>query len=191
LRCLIGDDHPLMRQALAVTLHGRWPQLQIEQAASFPEAWAMAASAPDFCLVDLAMPGAEPAEGVGRLREIAPTLPIMVVTGLTDPDLLDEVRSCGVITILSKTFESEELLYPIQQALGLPDAAEEPALTGRQREVLRLMGSGLTNKEIGLRLGIAPATVKIHVSRVISLLGAANRTDAVSRAEKRGRSSTG
>ena len=174
-----------MRQALAATLHGRWPQLQIEQAASFPEAWAMAASAPDFCLVDLAMPGAEPAKGVGRLREIAPALPILVVTGLTDPDLLDEVRSCGVITILSKTFETEELLDPIQQALGLPDAAEEPALTARQREVLRLMGSGLTNKEIGLRLGIAPATVKIHVSRVISILGAANRTDAVSRAEKR------
>ncbi len=186
MRCLIGDDHPLMRQALAATLVARWPQLQVEQAASFPEAWTMAAKAPNFCLVDLAMPGAEPVAGVSRLRAILPAAPILVVTGLTDAALLADIRACGVTAILSKTFEAEELLDPIQQALGLPDAAEEPALTPRQRDVLRLMGTGLTNKEIGLRLGIAPATVKIHVSRIITLLGAVNRTDAVSRAEKRG-----
>jgi DNA-binding NarL/FixJ family response regulator len=191
LRCLIGDDHPLMRQALAATLVGRWAELEVEQATSFPEAWTMAATAPDFCLVDLAMPGAEPVEGVSRLRDILADVPILVVTGLTDPALLDAIRACGVTAILSKTFEAEELLDPIQQALGLPDAAEEPALTPRQRDVLRLMGTGLTNKEIGLRLGIAPATVKIHVSRIITLLGAVNRTDAVSRAEKRGYLSTG
>jgi DNA-binding NarL/FixJ family response regulator len=191
LRCLIGDDHPLMRQALAATLLGRWPQLHIEQAATFPEAWALAATAPDFCLVDLAMPGAEPAEGVARLRETLPSVPILVVTGLTDPALLADVHACGVTAVLSKTFQADDLLNPIQHALGLPDAAEEPALTHRQLDVLRLMGTGLTNKEIGLRLGIAPATVKIHVSRIITVLGAVNRTDAVSRAEKRGHLSTG
>jgi DNA-binding NarL/FixJ family response regulator len=190
LRCLIGDDHPLMRQALAATLTGRWPELSVDQAAGFPETWALAGGGPDFCLVDLAMPGAEPVQGVQRLRDMAPDLPIMVVTGLTDPALLDAIRACGVIGILSKTFDAEELLDPLQHALGLPNGADEPSLTDRQRDVLRLMGSGLTNKEIGLRLGIAPATVKIHVSRIIALLGAANRTDAVSRAEKRGLSST-
>jgi DNA-binding NarL/FixJ family response regulator len=190
LRCLIGDDHPLMRQALAATLAGRWPGIAIEQAATFPEMWAKSASSPDVCLVDLAMPGAAPVEGVTELRRHAPASVIMVVTGLTDPALLDEVRRCGVTAILSKTFEAPDLLAPIQQALDLPDAADEPELTPRQRDVLRLMGAGLTNKEIGLRLGIAPATVKIHVSRIITTLGAVNRTDAVFRAGKRGLSST-
>ncbi|NNM76235.1 response regulator transcription factor [Sphingomonas sp. ID1715] len=186
MRCLIGDDHPLMRQALAATVTGRWPAMIVEQAASFPEVWAAAAKAPEVCLVDLAMPGAEPVEGVARVREIAPETVILVVTGLTDPALLAKVRECGVTAILSKTFEAEELLAPIQAALGLPGGEETPSLTERQRDVLRLMGAGLTNKEIGLRLGIAPATVKIHVSRIITLMGAVNRTDAVFRAEKRG-----
>ena len=186
MRCLIGDDHPLMRQALATTLTGRWPRLEIAEAASFPETWTAAANAPDFCLVDLAMPGAQPVAGVARLRMLLPHTPILVVTGLTDRPLLDAVRACGVTAILSKTFDAEDLLEPIRVALDLPEGEGDPELTARQRDVLRLMGTGLTNKEIGIRLGIAPATVKIHVSRVITLLGAVNRTDAVSRAEKRG-----
>lgn len=59
-------------------------------------------------------------------------------------------------------------------------------LPPRQREVLRLLAAGLTNKEIAVRLGIAPATVKIHVSRLIEQLGATNRTDAVSKAQRAG-----
>lgn len=186
MRGLICDDHPLMRQALVGALTARWPSVRLEQASSFPEAWALAATTPDFCLIDLAMPGAEPVSGVARMREATPDSAIIVVTGLTDERLLRDVAACGVAAILPKTFEPADLLEAIQAATPLADDAGAALPTGRQREVLRLMGAGLTNKEIAGRLGIAPATVKIHVSRIIALLQAVNRTEAVSRAERQG-----
>ncbi|PZQ56804.1 MAG: hypothetical protein DI570_20660 [Phenylobacterium zucineum] len=63
-------------------------------------------------------------------------------------------------------------------------ALEARRLPQRQQQVLALLAEGLTNKEIALRLGISPATVKIHVARLTSWLGAVNRTDAVARAQK-------
>jgi DNA-binding NarL/FixJ family response regulator len=184
VRGLICDDHPLMRQAFFLAFHARWPNVALAEAASYPEAWEHAAMTPDFCVLDLAMPGAEPLDGVKRLRAVAPAMRIAVLTGLSDDALLNEIAGEGVAAILPKTLDSDELLDRLAALLsGLGESAAAD-LPPRQREVLRLLGEGLTNKEIALRLGIAPATVKVHVSRLIEQLGAANRTDAVSKAQR-------
>lgn len=170
-----------------MTLKARWPNAAIEQAADYHEAVEAIRSRPDICIADLAMPGAEPVEGIARLRAMAPETSIFVLTGLTDDDLLDKVRECGVAAVLPKTLETSEMLAALEAALdGFDLKSGRDPLTGRRRDVLRLMTQGLTNKEIANRLLIAPATVKIHVSRVIEHFGAANRTDAVSRAQQRG-----
>lgn len=184
MRGLICDDHPLMREALAGALAGRWPDLELDQAADFPDAWARARDGVDVCLVDLSMPGAEPVAGLAALRAAAPDAIILVVTGLTDETLLNRVRECGVAAILSKNTPADVLIEAIVAAAPDLQTLGAGRLPPRLQEVLQFLAQGLTNKEIALRLGISPATVKIHVARVVSWLGAANRTDAVARAQR-------
>lgn len=186
MRGLICDDHPLMRQAFLLSMQARWPGIQMTQAGSYPEAWDKAADGPDFCVVDLAMPGAEPVTGLAELCRIAPAAAIVVLTGLTDEALLAEVAAQGIQGILPKTLDGGALLDRLAMLVPGLSVAGAADLSPRQGEVLRMLGQGCTNKEIAIRLGIAPATVKIHVSRLMEQLGAANRTDAVSKAQRSG-----
>jgi len=184
MRGLICDDHPLMREALAAAMCDRWPGLVLDEACDYPTAWTLADAGPDFCLVDLGMPGAEPVAGLSELRARAPSATLLVLTGLTDAALLQAVRACGVAELFSKNTEAEVLIDAIAAAVPGLQAMAAARLPPRQQEVLGLLGEGLTNKEIAQRLGISPATVKIHVARVTSWLGAVNRTDAVARAQR-------
>ncbi|WP_332768646.1 response regulator transcription factor [Phenylobacterium sp.] len=183
MRGLICDDHPLMREALVAAVRDRWPTLVVDEAGDFPTAWASAEAGVDFCLVDLGMPGAEPLAGLAGLRERAPEATLLAVTGLTDPALLARVLACGN-AVLSKNIEADVLLEAIGAAVPGLLALERIRLPPRQQQVLDLLAHGLTNKEIARRLEISPATVKIHVARVVSWLGALNRTDAVARAQR-------
>lgn len=184
MRGLICDDHPLMREALAAAMLDRWPEVSLVACADYPSAWAEAEAQPDFCLVDLSMPGADPVSGIASLRARAPRAMILVVTGLEDSDLLDRVRACGIDGIHSKNAEPHLLMEAIRACVPELQALEAKRLPPRQGQVLELLAEGLTNKEIARRLGISPATVKIHVARLTAWLGAANRTDAVARAQK-------
>lgn len=184
MRGLICDDHPMMREALAATLRDRWPGVTIDEAGDYPQAWAAAEAQPDFCLLDLDMPGAAPVEGLRGLRGRAPGAVVLVVTGLTDAGLLADVAGCGVRAVLSKNTDAAVLLDAIREAIPQLQDHEARTLPRRQQEVLGGLARGLTNKEIAIELGISPATVKIHVARLVSWLGAANRTDAVARAQR-------
>lgn len=186
MRGLICDDHPLIREALAAAMRDRWPGVELKEAGDYPEAWALAQAQaqPDFCLVDLSMHGAEPVEGVGRLRACAPDAVVIVVTGLKDAALMAQVAACGVAGIFSKNADPDLLMEAIRAHLPGLQSLEARRLPPRQQQVLALLAEGLTNKEIALKLGISPATVKIHVARLSAWLGAVNRTDAVARAQK-------
>lgn len=185
MRGLICDDHPLMREALAGAMRDRWPDVGLDEAGDYPSAWALAETArPDFLLVDLSMPGAEPVAGIEGLRKRAPEAAMLVVTGIQDEAVLEAVRACGVAGVYSKNAEAELLMEAIGARVPGLKACEAARLPPRQREVLGLLAEGLTNKEIARRLGISPATVKVHVARLSEWLGAVNRTDAVARAQK-------
>jgi DNA-binding NarL/FixJ family response regulator len=184
MRGLICDDHPLVREALAASLRECWPDLTLQEAGDYPAAWTLADAGADLVLVDLGMPGAGPVDGVKGLRARLPDARILVLTGLTDRTLLDAVEDCGVSAIVSKNADTGVLLDAIRAAAPELQALEAGRLPPRQREVLGLLAEGLTNKEIALRLGISPATVKIHVARLSTWLGAVNRTDAVARAQR-------
>lgn len=185
MRGLICDDHPLMREALTGAMRDRWPEVALDEAGDYPSAWALAETArPDFLLVDLSMPGAEPVAGIEGLRTRAPEAAMLVVTGIEDEAVLAAVRACGVAGVYSKNAEAELLMEAIGARVPGLKACEAARLPPRQREVLGLLAEGLTNKEIARRLGISPATVKVHVARLSEWLGAVNRTDAVARAQK-------
>ena len=185
MRGLICDDHPLMREALAGVMRDRWPDLVLDEAGDYPAAWAAAeAGALDFCVADLGMPGSDPLPGLAGLVARAPDAVVLVLTGLTDPALLADVRASGARDVFSKNADTDTLIAAIREALPDLQAMEAARLPPRQQEVLALLAEGLTNKEIALRMGISPATVKIHVARLSAWLGAVNRTDAVARAQR-------
>nr|WP_295112981.1 response regulator transcription factor [uncultured Caulobacter sp.] len=183
MRGLICDDHPLMRAALVSAMRGRWPHLELDEAGDYPSAWALAQRGPDFCLVDLSMPGSEPLEGLATLRARAPKATLVVNTGVDDAGLLEAVRNFGVAAICFKNAEPATLIETIRARVQGIRALELKALPPRQLQVLRLMAEGMSNKQIAQKLTISPSTVKIHVARLTEELGAINRTDAVARAK--------
>ncbi len=206
--CLICDDHAMMREALAGAVALGWPGTEIVQAADFPQAWAAAAERPDLIVTDLAMPGATPAEGVRRLRQIAPQTPILVVTGNEADDVLLALLELGIAGFAPKTSRSAVIEAAIRLVLaggrylpprlaeiavgraaaapGAHPAAAGPRLTERQTDVLVLIAQGRSNKEIARSLDLSPATVKAHIAAGLAVLGAANRTEAVVRARELG-----
>lgn len=183
MRGLICDDHPLMREAVTFALRDRWPALYLAEASDYPEAWAAADAGLDLCVIDLAMPGADPLSGLAEIRRRAPAASLIVLTGLNDQALLADVEAMGV-PVLPKTLDGPDLLDAIATLSPTLDAERPTALPPRQQQVLALLAEGLTNKEIARRLGISPSTVKIHVARLTTWLGAANRTDAAARARR-------
>lgn len=201
--CLICDDHQMMLQALRGSVQMSWPQAEITLASNFPSAWSSAAARPDLILCDLGMPGAAPVEGIRRLRAAAPESPVLVVTGVEDDQILLDMFELGVAGFIPKVSSPTILELAIRLILAgghylpermikltsrLSETSSEPPsfaaganfskLTVRQIEVLRMIATGKSNKEIARALCLSPATVKAHVAAVIAALGSANRTEA-------------
>lgn len=210
--CLICDDHALVRDALAATIRRRWPSAEILQAADFPTAWALAGRLPDLCLADLDMPGADARAGIAGILAVAPETRLLVITGLADDRLMLDLLAAGVAGFASKALDADIIAAAIGLVLaggrylpprlaemaaggvippppstpGVRAAPAKDPLTPRQRDVLRLMADGLSNKDIARRLDLSPATVKTHVAHLIAIIGAANRTEASALARGRG-----
>lgn len=207
--CLICDDHVLLREALAGAVLQKWPNARIGQCGDFPSAWVEAENDYDICIADLVMPGADPRTGIEGLMRVAPGMRILVVTGFEDDALLLDLLAMGAAGFSPKTASSAVIeaalvligaggrylppriaeLAASRVSARSASSARDPAalvrerLTERQLEVLRLVARGLTNKEIGLALDLAPSTVKTHIMHIQTCLGAANRTDASIKAQ--------
>lgn len=217
MAALACDDHPLVRSALALVLEDivGGPVLT---AHDYAGAWAHAEARDDIeiAVVDLHMPGIDGIEGLVGLRERAPDMRIVVLTGSdSDEDLL-AVLALGVDGFVPKSVEpgvveaairlvmaggrylparvaelaaqNSAALPPPQAAPVAPPPIEAPLgrLSSRQRDVLDQMARGRANKEIAQLLGLSPATVKTHVAHIIAVVGASNRTEAATRARELG-----
>lgn len=194
----------MLREALAGAVAVHWPDAKIVQCVDFPSAWQAAQTQPDLILSDLIMPGASPIEGVGRLRAIAPGSPILVVTGNEDEATLLALFEIGVAGFAPKTSKSAVIEAAIRLILAggryLPPRLIDMAakrggsaapgamarLTARQTDVLKLIATGQSNKEIARDLDLSPATIKAHAAAAIAALGANNRAEAVFKARELG-----
>jgi DNA-binding NarL/FixJ family response regulator len=206
IRILVADDHPVVRDGLVAIL-GTQPDFQIvgEAGTGTEAVQKTLAAAPDVLLLDLQMPELD---GVGVLKQLraasSPARVIVFTAFDTDERIVDAVQA-GAQGYLLKGAPREELFNAVRvvraggsllqpliatKLLKHVVRAEEPtssdALTGRELEVLRLMGSGLQNKEIAAALVISERTVKFHVSSILQKLDAGNRTEAVRNAVQQG-----
>ena len=207
MRVLIADDHPLVRDALARTVRELDGHADVQQAGDFEALLRLALAAPaDLALLDLNMPGMNGVAGLRRLREMLPTLPVVVASGQDDAATIRAVLAAGAAGFIPKSERTEVMLHALRLVLaggvyvparGLEEAAVvEPtalskqaaaaALTPRQRDVLRALSRGQPNKLIARELGLTEGTVKIHIAAILRALQARNRTEAVVRAREIG-----
>lgn len=192
IRIIVVDDHPVVREGLVAALARRDDFAIVASFGSAEELLASRAEA-DVVLLDLELPGLG---GVDVLRRIQ--TPALVLTAYASDEQIDAVLRAGARGYLLKGAalgEIERALRAVARgerhldprvASRLAVLAHAPRLSARERDVLRLLVAGKSNKEIASALQVAERTVKFHVTSIFNKLGAENRAQAVTIAHERG-----
>lgn len=196
-RVLVVDDHPLMRQALSSVIADEPDFIVVGEAENGEQAISQAqALNPDVIVMDLYMPVKDGLSAAAELTAARPETRILALTSSTlDSSALAAVEA-GALGYILKDAHPEEFLQALRQVTQgneyWPPAAvakivrglrqhppqEESELTGREQEVLNLLGDGLSNNAIAKCLCISEATVRAHVYHILQKLGLENRTQA-------------
>jgi DNA-binding NarL/FixJ family response regulator len=206
IRLLVVDDHPVVRQGLIALLEDDAEFRVVGAAGSAEEALPLArGQRPDVVLLDLELPGMEGVAAIPRLLEAAPEARVLVFTAYqTDERVLGALRA-GARGYVLKGASADDLGRAIRTVAGggsyldprvaatVVSEMRGPAagharegLSGRERQVLRLVADGLANKQIARELAVSERTVKFHVASLFRKLGADNRAQAVALAVQRG-----
>jgi DNA-binding NarL/FixJ family response regulator len=190
-RILIADDHELLRRGLKTILSDSFPDLQVVEAADARQTLEAARKQPcDIVLLDINMPGRSGLEVLQELRRIYPKLPVVVLSASGEADYALRAFKLGASGYLCKQSASSELLAAIRkalhggryvtpflaEALAATVAGEIPAiphetLSNRELEVLRLVASGKTLKEIAADLALSEKTIGTYRTRISQKLG--------------------
>jgi DNA-binding NarL/FixJ family response regulator len=192
---LVVDDHALMRAGLRGVIAGDGDMRVVGMVADGAEALAaLATSCADVVLMDLSMPGMDGVAATRRITAQYPGVDVVVLTSYADQRRVLEAMDAGAVGYLLKDSDPGELLAAIRSAarghspldprvarMLLHQRRTAPSggeLTEREREVLTLVGRGLTNKQIAGALGIREGTVKAHLTSVFQQVGVHDRTSA-------------
>ena len=199
LKLMLVDDHYLVRMGLASVLALEPDMVVCAEASTGEQACALyRAHRPDVTLMDLRLPGMSGTETVLAIRAEFPDARIvMISTYVCDEEIYGALHA-GAMAYLVKSVQREELIravrkaaagqrhIPAEVATRLADRVTRSQLSTRELDVLRLLVGGRRNREIATALDISEGTVKLHVSSILSKLGAADRTEAVTRALQHG-----
>jgi DNA-binding NarL/FixJ family response regulator len=203
---IVADDHPLFRSAIKEALEAQQGQTRFLEAHSFETLQQLVDEnrEVDLVLLDLHMPGVTGFAGLVYLCKRYPSVPVVIISANDDPVVIQRALEHGAAGFIPKSSSMETITAAIAAVLmgeiwspplhhsDLPgrndselELAERMAqLTPQQFKVLMMMSKGLLNKQIGYELKVSEATVKAHVTAIMSKLGVNNRTQAVLAAER-------
>jgi DNA-binding NarL/FixJ family response regulator len=206
IRVLIVDDHPMVRRGMRDFL-GLHDDLEVVGEAADGEAALEAAATlqPDVVVMDLLMPGLDGIDATAELKARHPGIEVVAITSFVEEDLVTAAIEAGASGFLLKDAEADDLAGAIRAAQagevyldpavagivarrmragsshGGADDRTEAALgrlTARERDVLRCVARGLSNRAIADELGMAERTARTHVSNILAKLGLTSRTQA-------------
>lgn len=210
IRVVLADDHALVRQGISRFLEESGDITVVAEAGDGQRALELVAEhQPDIAVIDIRMPKLSGVDLARRIKTEHPEVRILVLTAYDDDPYIFALLQAGANGYILKTADSAQLIQAVRLI-----AAGEPALdptvakrllervasgrvelkgdevverpTDRELEVLRLAGKGLTNRAIGLELGISDRTVQGHLAKVYSKLHVNSRTEAVLKAMQQG-----
>lgn len=196
---LLVDDHSIVRQGVRTFLELQPDMLVIGEAENGAHAVQLAADyAPDVVLMDLKLPEMDGIAATRGVVQVSPRTQVIVLTSYHEDEhifpairagaisyVLKDIRPTELAAVVRKAAAGEAVLHPrvarrlMQEVNGTRAAADAvTALTEREIEVLRLVGEGLSNADIGARLVISEKTAKSHISNILSKLHLVDRTQA-------------
>jgi DNA-binding NarL/FixJ family response regulator len=203
IRVLLVDDQPLVRTGLRGILRDTFGFAVVAECSDGSEVVAAVAEyAPDIVLMDVRMPVVDGVEATRRLRQDPDAPPVLVLTTFDDDEVLAGALRAGASGFVLKGVPAEDLQRAVRTIAG-GEAWLDPAVTGRvltvyrsarsrrsgpdalsaltarEREVLALIGRGLTNGEIAAELVVGEGTIKTHVNHVFAKLQLRDRAAAV------------
>jgi len=207
VRVLIVDDHTLVRAGLARLLQGFGGVDVCAEASRADEALDLALiHRPDVVLMDLSLPGRSGIEAMGAILAELPTTRVLIMSMHDDAQHVRSALERGAAGFLVKDAALLELELALRTAmagevflsprlssrmmaplLGRPKAAGVDALSNRQRQILDMIGNGLSSKEIAVELGISVKTVETHRARMMEVLGCRRSNELVLLAARRSR----
>jgi DNA-binding NarL/FixJ family response regulator len=209
MKCIIADDHGMVRTGIREVLKAIEPQMEILEAGTFGDLLRLLKqdAGIDLIILDLVLPGTQRLEGLQHIRTRYPTSAVVVVSAKENPNLMHEALSTGISGYIPKSTPADVLpaAFRLILAGGIyvppgilltdtlpvgdwaePEDAEQvldiAQLTKRQREILSALGQGASNREIAMQLGLAEQTIKNHVSKILKVLGVPNRAQAALKA---------
>lgn len=196
---MLVDDHYLVRMGLASIISLEPDMTVCAEASTGEQALALYREhRPDVTLMDQRLPGRNGSETARAIRVEFPDARVIVLsTYISDEEIYGALQA-GAMAYLVKSVQREELTEAIRKAAAgrrhlppevaarLADRMSRSHLSGRERDVLRLLVGGKRNREIATALDITEGTVKLHVSSILGKLGVADRTEAVTVALQRG-----
>jgi DNA-binding NarL/FixJ family response regulator len=185
-RVVLADDHDLVRAGIQGLIE-LLPDVEvIAQAGSGEELLAVLAGVePDLVITDIQMPGMDGVETVKTIRSRLPSIPILVLSMFDSAEIVQRAVASGANGYLMKNAAPQELQHAVRVMLSTGsyfnarvarllmqrvDALADDGLTDRQKEVLSLMASGLSSKEIAFELELSPKTVDVHRARIMERL---------------------
>jgi len=204
LSFVVADDHPMVRDALAMALTGAFPGARILLAGSLAETQAALdeVAEADLVFLDLDMPGMLGMSGLAALRSVHPSVPVAIVSATTNPAAMRQAVAMGAAGFIPKLAAADRFVEAVQAilagAIWLPEEAQDDSqddrgldiaqraaqLTPQQHRVLSLMAEGMANKLIAYEMQISEPTVKAHVTEILRKLGVSSRTQAVILAQR-------
>lgn len=207
MKLLLIDDHSLLRAGMRFLLRSLDAGLELDEAGTCDEALELLSGRGyDLVLLDLMLPGRNGLSALAAIRSAAPAVPLVVVSGESDPGVVRAAIDGGAMGFIPKSSTPEVMIQALQLVLAhgiyLPPMVLEaaytsstpaprsasvlPGLTPRQMDVLRGVIRGKANKAIAKELELSEGTVKAHLSAVFQALGVHSRTEAVYAAANQG-----
>jgi DNA-binding NarL/FixJ family response regulator len=199
IRVLIVDDHPVVRFGLAAIIRLQPDMDVIGEAGSGEEACQICVEeVPDVALMDLRLPGLSGVQAIKTIRATVPSVRFIVLTTYDGDEDIRRALDAGAQAYLLKAMSHDDVTAAIRKVHSgarvipqsvsrtLAERAPQSQLSPREIEVLELIATGCSNKEIGRALGITEATVKWHVNLILNRLDVADRTAAIVAALQRG-----
>ena len=205
IRTLVADDHPLFREGVVQSLDSEEDFEVVAEASTGEEAVELSTDlVPDLVMMDLAMPGIGGIEATERIAATSPATAILILTVSEDADDLLKAHKAGARGYVLKGVSADGLLHaarvvshgevyvtPTMANRILQEMTREEAtdpfdqLSSREAEILKLVGAGLTNREIGERLFLAEKTVKHYMTNILQKLHVRSRVEAALLAQRR------